>query len=333
MANSQIKISNNSLIKSIQALGGKDLLLKRLDWLSVIPVQLPFFDYELTVFLSNGSRIIGRGTDQSNEIAVLKAIVECVERICVRRSFENSNGWAGHLNLRSAESNAKLELIERDLYLCHFLTKRPFMKIGIDHIAVPRWLKETADFLFEKYNVEICIGRMFGSDTLNAVAIAIFGGLYFGVITSQSCSVSLAAAIEKAAIESLRNAVHEISGDSGSRPLSLGEFSKLKNMGPRNHYLLGLHSSSVPLVRGLYSESKISIDDAIPDCFRTIVFFDKTPSTSIPFHIVKAECELMQKMFFGLPSVEKININRLIDFTNNSNLRYSDVNTHPHTHN
>ncbi len=76
-------------------------------------------------------KIFGYGEDESKCFAKLKAINELLERECC---FENkkrfgklsSNGVASHENQRKSSEAAIRELLERDAFLRHWLTKTPF---------------------------------------------------------------------------------------------------------------------------------------------------------------------------------------------------------------
>lgn len=68
----------------------------------------------------------GGSLHPSREHAFLLAAIEAFERWCFARFLlPNSNGCALHFHKSAATLNARLELIERDAFFCHFLTRQP----------------------------------------------------------------------------------------------------------------------------------------------------------------------------------------------------------------
>ena len=83
--------------------------------------DLKVFDFEVSVQTPFGL-VTGRALAFSRTSALEKALSECFERaICLELSV-SSNGVAAHPDLNRAKIFAQNELIERDLFLCHFYT-------------------------------------------------------------------------------------------------------------------------------------------------------------------------------------------------------------------
>ncbi len=60
----------------------------------------------------------GRGLAESSETALVKAIVEAIERTVIdKHKLKNSNGIAAHFDSAQATESALCELIERDVFL------------------------------------------------------------------------------------------------------------------------------------------------------------------------------------------------------------------------
>jgi len=74
----------------------------------------------------------GRGHATTKDVAVQKALAEAIERAMCLQHLDTTNGVAAHYDLELAKKNARNELLERDLFLSHFLTKTPF-------ILTPEW--------------------------------------------------------------------------------------------------------------------------------------------------------------------------------------------------
>jgi ribosomal protein S12 methylthiotransferase accessory factor YcaO len=131
--------------------------------LGVIDDALPgYHDYAVNLTVGR-VRYDGRGQARTAALALSKATGEAVERWLVDRcrrrgELETSSGLAVHTTARRARDNARRELIERDLFLCHLLTGTPFN-------PVPRRELETnaAIVHFERQCASIGIELRYGA--------------------------------------------------------------------------------------------------------------------------------------------------------------------------
>jgi len=90
---------------------------------------LGIIDIEVELLIAN-EKYWGRGTSFDKNMALIKACSEAIERFFLHKNkFATSNGMATHINENLAREAATLELIERDLFLCRYLTQTPFCEI------------------------------------------------------------------------------------------------------------------------------------------------------------------------------------------------------------
>jgi hypothetical protein len=105
------------------------------------------------VVRGNGSipGAVGRGVDPDPELAIIKSVIEAIERcIYLEKAQPGStgNGWAVHLKESLAKLKALSELLERDAFFCHFITEQPFEEMAdhgydINSIALRMFKMET----------------------------------------------------------------------------------------------------------------------------------------------------------------------------------------------
>lgn len=323
-----------NIFKLFESVGADIVSMNELSWPSDF-FDTKIFDYHITVSVQKDSILRGRGTDFSREAAVGKAVSECIERIvCSRYTDGNTSGWAAHFSEDLARKNALLELIERDLYLCHFLTSTPFGPIEASRHRVPNILSSAMDKLEQK-GYYCKIGLM-GHPLMVwpvAVSFSIFGGQDFGVISGQSCADSFEEAAYKAVFEVIRNAAFQLLNREAPKSLSLAEFLKESAYSPASHYRWGLSSEAANVVRALYRQQSTwpNVNPGL-SLFRDTSFKLVSQGIFENFFVVMAENFQLQTMFFGPSSRQKINIERLRSFAGNQDLDFEDLIALPHTH-
>lgn len=85
-----------------------------------------YYDFEVSIE-AGGRAFIGRGTDEGEELAFLKAGAEAIERAYCAGHEIHSVGVAVHTSDQLAIESARSELIERDAFFCHFYSNTPFV--------------------------------------------------------------------------------------------------------------------------------------------------------------------------------------------------------------
>jgi hypothetical protein len=105
--------------------------------------------------LPSGRECAGLGVDKNPKLALLKAVSEYFERKAVLTfghnfKFKSTNGVASHKYSLLAKHAAYFELAERDAFLAHWYSRRPFKKIEVPS-------KNQSDFqkLIEGKNVKL----------------------------------------------------------------------------------------------------------------------------------------------------------------------------------
>lgn len=68
----------------------------------------------------------GCAVDRSEDAALIKAVVESIERYVKHtHNLPNTSGLAGHITSEQAQENGLCELIERDAFFCHYISGTP----------------------------------------------------------------------------------------------------------------------------------------------------------------------------------------------------------------
>ena len=96
---------------------------------------LPGF-HDFGVSITIGGRIFhGRGMASHSQLAFEKAGAEAIERAFCYENGISSSGVAAHPQIKLAQIKAQDELIERDRFFCHYLTKTPFQKMSMENFS------------------------------------------------------------------------------------------------------------------------------------------------------------------------------------------------------
>jgi YcaO cyclodehydratase, ATP-ad Mg2+-binding len=280
-----------------------------------------------------GRDFIGQGFDVDQDIAVIKATVEAIERsVKDVHGLRNSSGLAGHGTSEQASINASNELVERDAFFCHYLTKIPFSAFdptlllangALDWPHISRLAREA--------RIELVIARMTVPEGLNGIVCAAFGHHAqrpFGTILGLGCSNNVVDAIQKATWECLANITAHIEG-ALEKPISVEEFLRLDKPGVLEHMRLGLSSESAIVMRSL-----LGTGDPHEVTVNSLSIEIKTlPPPKIlescPLILMLAESVDAQTAFFGHLHPNVLNIDRLQKFANKP-LMIHDIQSHPH---
>ena len=297
-----------------------------------------FHDLRVEIKL-DGNTYRGRGMDQDSDLALTKGGAEAIERAVISqvqaKSTETGHdgGFALHSEEAKAKKNALYELMERDQFLCHFLTKTPFIDlkpsewkgVRFEHIQkklAKEWveivLKRT---LFSKPKTVICFARRVAPTPLG------FRGA-IGLGTSDSLHESVA----KAVIECLTNVVYHLKHPSDSEDFKT--FKAKRSYGPAEHGRLYLGNSPECDLSWIFCKSTDKPKKIEWEGWEDKVTFKKlnVPFDILrdaPIHIFKASSKEAQNMFFGPTKKELLNWKRLEQFKGKK-LSEQDINWAPH---
>ena len=281
----------------------------------------------------------GRGMDKNADLAFTKAGAEAIERAILSHfqakiiNVGAGGGTALHAEELEAKKNALYELLERDQFLCHFLTKAPFIElkptewgeISFEPIQeklakkdIEITLKKT---LFSKPKTVACFARRLSPTTLG------FRGV-IGLGTSDSLPESAL----KALIECLTNVVWCIENPSQSQDFK--SFSSKNSYGPEEHAQLYLSNSSECDLDWAFSKVTDEPKSIEEENWEDKVTFEKLDIPfdilrDAPIHIFKASSQETQNMFYGPTKKEHLTWNRLEKFKGKK-LSEKDINWAPH---
>lgn len=326
-----------------------------IDWINEFNVALgleyTLFDWtkELSIdahdiqcsFSKNGKTYSGRGTDLSKELAIIRSTAEMLERFFLDQlhDADSSNGVAVHTESKLAELSALFELLERDSFFCHFLTKTPFEEITLS-MGSQSALSERILSLLKSKDAEICIAKMRTDPRFSSVVCAIFGlesQVPFGMTLGTSVKLTVEEAIDAALIESARSAIAYLSNPHHLRDLKvekkLFHFSR-----PEDHLILGLNTDYARdfketffrknMLESVATDQGIEFDKISISSFKTELF-DSSIAMNPPLFLARASSSSLMNLFFGAFESSEGKIKRLSRFLGRP-ISESEINTTIH---
>lgn len=280
----------------------------------------------------NGVTGIGTGIDISEDLALVKAGSEAIERVFCIQNGKHSTGIAAHVETAQAKENAMLELMERDVFLSHYLTREPFIieneiqNSTIEYEQISKKLQSLGvDFDILKMKTEksyygyVC----FASPSSESTPFSSIIGLGF----SKDKNI----AIEKSIIECLLNTIFYLHNKNTVQSLSSFDFNSKLNHGPTEHRELFLGSSYQGEIKKLISTTtnKQVFDDSQFHFEFQRLLSDSEILLDSPFKVYQATSTNVQNIFYGPTNLSLLNINRLEQFKNEK-LNMEDLNMLPH---
>lgn len=291
----------------------------------------PFSDFACDLNLE-GQIFSGRGSSLDKDEAIIKAFVEAVERLHIKESgLQSSNGVASHLTIEMAKENALTELVERDSFLCHFLTSTAFFEIPTPDLpdTILTWIEK-----FRTHGVDVILKKMTSPSNFTCIIACAFGSLAvspFGLIVATSCNQNHERALVKSFMEVSRAISHRLETRS-PHPISISDFRKLTKISLADHYRLSLGLEYAQSFKEKYLTNE---EPAFGACFDvSSVTFSKVTDkqetlTGLPLVTFKASAEMAQEMFWGSATNEKLNFKRLTQFKRKP-FNLEDINILPH---
>lgn len=291
------------------------LTMNELKWPEISKIDI--FDFSSTIMI-DGKLYEGRGLSRSKEDAISKSVVEAIERFYCFDNDIQSNGVAAHPIREIAYENAKLELIERDNFLIHYLMKSKGKLSKIDES-----LANYTDFLsFHKVKIKFemrdcSLGDEFvyffwaSKDRRNFIGLG--------------CSHDPVAAQRKAIHEALTNLTAFLF--NGYFPsFGLHDFSTIKYPTSKDQLYLSRHASFnwfKPL------EENILTTALTPEVQYKELTTSHEIFKDIPLTVVQASSSDLQNLYFGKTEEYNINFKRLNNILN-KDIQFSDLNNLPH---
>lgn len=191
-------------------------------------------DFATTITFNN-REISGRGSKNTEDLAIRVSLIEALERIFVRHNkLPTTNGVAAHTDKIQAKKNAKFELIERDLFLSHFLTRTPFTPIqSLD--ALP---SNAVDFVCNASD-SISLYKMRQTNVGSGFVCTISGGNFWGGLFGLSFGTEDHSELIKSAfLEAFRQYLYLRTYNELGLSISLDVFSNLETWNFKKHSLL-----------------------------------------------------------------------------------------------
>lgn len=289
-----------------------NLVVTQLNWTESINLNAHSFSCEITI---NNITTKGFGKSRTQEVAIKKAIIEAIERYLTGEfKLNTSNGVAGHTVYNSAAKNAIYELIERDLLLCHFLTKTPFVRINEDiykgkYSELLDWSRRSK-IKFSLYYLGLtgCLGLIDGQMAEEA----------FGYFVTSTFSDSLDESIENTLLNLAGRGFYYIKHKKPVQNSSLEDFLNLQSPDFDQHGLLALNLEYANSISFLFeSEAGIIGSSLKENLVACASLLSSNPILkNIPASFVRAQSEYAQNLFLGFPNENFINLNRLSEFSN-----------------
>lgn len=297
-------------------------------WPSAVAVHasLPF----------RGMTATAHGYGETIEQATIVATAEVIERCTLfsyPRSAGSSNGFAVHTDPLKAQRSAIFELLERDAYLCHHLTRTPFSKISIfGKESLSGTCQDLSD-ICQRMGWNLIFARMRSLGAGHGIAIFVDGSEsehQFGIICSFSYDKDYNRAMEKAARETMSMlACHTI---IKSWPgMSLDAFKMIENPRPSDHGTFARHNDKHDWMRTMFTDHSTDEPKKMPDPTIKVEKL-KIPDELLnpPLFAYRASSTDVQNLFFGLPTPNVLNFARLQSFASRK-LTFEDLETEtPH---
>lgn len=315
-----------------------DLEVHELTWIQEILPNWSDIVCSLTV---DGRKIYGWGAAQSSDTALVKAFAEALERHALYGlDVKTSNGMAAHLVRANARQGAIAEVIERDQFLCHFLTQTPFSPISETKHALWSWSKRLKDWS-TRYQLQVGLFHL----GKTGVVCAIDGRhtqTPFGYIIGAANKDELESSALSAFIEAARRAARNIEQPELMHPLAVTDFLSLERPDFHDHGRLALDLSYAEQISVLFSHPKYDgspcdgenkeIDQhlvSVQDVSSPMSTQENNILHDCPFVFAHASSLVTQSIYLGRNAEEAINLKRLSHFLGRP-VQFIELNPLPH---
>jgi len=252
-----------------------------------------FYDYQASINL-NGNIYLGRGVDKVSDLALIKSVAESLER-SLTPSGQTSSGIAVHTNENEAARNAINELVEHELFLSYFnskknipILKRPDRIYGTGESLIQRNYQKT-DFF--------CMG--FFKERYFVVAKYDFGdGFILGLGSHDDCAL----ACEKAFFELVRKLSFYLKNPPV--PLTLEDFKNTQHHTFEHHRLLSISKDYASRVSFLFEDKPDSkfIEFFYSINVETLQWDSILRELNVPLYAKRAISNNINKLYVGMPT-------------------------------
>lgn len=283
-----------------------------------------------------GNAVVGFGSAATRELAMVKATHELAERYVCRKVCANdptthsSNGFAAHIDRYEAAKTARQELIERDLLLSLWLSKRPpfwlttFSDLPKSHQV---WLSGVVEQFYQKdLSVQFGILGKVGAD-IGVIAVlrpVKEQSERFGFVIACSVKDSLYHAIESCVIDLCRIATMiDTRSSAGGQSVFKCDFTEEHLIQPKDHIEYYLNPSRVNNAEWFFENSAPILELPAPQV--NFTFYPFQLEGGWPVYVVRATASDIQQYFAGKTVDVHLNHTRLRSVFNSSS-----INLDPH---
>lgn len=311
-------------------------LLKNITRLKIKIEQLTWIDRvvpgytDVHVYLEHkGISWSGWGFGDSEDLALTKALAEAIERIVMQESdLATTNGLAAHSTLEKAKEAARGELIERDLFLCHYHTKTPLRQAPKETESAK--VLKTARAWFSEQGITLHVRGLDGGGVV-VIADGRQAAKPFGLTFGAGCKGSSEASLTSALLECTRICYRLMMKDTAIKSHSLDEFKKRERVGFENHGGLARDLDFANTIAWLFEKDGESVKELEndPSIIVKEVPFREKDFENCGLKFAHAASPMRQNLYLGWPTPEKMNLPRLSQFAGR-NLEFKDLLELPH---
>jgi len=330
MENSKRKLEN-WLFENAQKL---DLKVVNYTWPRFF--NLNYFDISVSM-VYNKKKFIGRGTAPNERDALLKASVECIERIFCSFNKTSSNGVAAHYSKNTAKKNAMNELLERDSFFCSYLTMAKRNLISTDIFLKLREILES------KYKISIQyfdISAYQNPKTILAVAVGNEFVQPFGLCIGLGTNADLDQAIQSASFEIIRNITALIFDKKTKNifqtktPLAPIKYKVSTPVTPEGHMKYINDISNLHLFLNWLQDTSPQLHSPFIRASMPKIQYGQLLAPKLfnkcPLYIYKAKAmNLFQEAYWGKTTIRKINLKRIQEYAG-CDVKFDDLNLNIH---
>ncbi|MBC7420081.1 MAG: YcaO-like family protein [Bdellovibrio sp.] len=267
-----------------------------------------WFDFSAEILL-NGQKYEGRGIDDSSEIAITKAIYEAIERTLLEENdIDNSNGVAISNSIEFSKESAKNELIERHLFLRHWINL-----IGYNYLSN----EDTKFFekIFYTYFPSTINVNFFETESIQSqkcvlcIATGEKHSQQFGAVIGLSAKPNQTYAIKHSFFEMLSTTSHDFNLNTFSENITLDQFKNIKDITFNDHGKLAKNFPYYKNFSFLFNKNNNTNSFACSEQLNNIEFNYKILKIPFPFDLGAVRCTSPQllKLYTGFAERKFIN--------------------------
>ena len=275
------------------------------------------YSFKVRITIGN-DQARGSGVASDKVDALTTAVAEALERYLFKISqFKSTNGLAVYPSEAECIRRASFELVERDLFFCHYLTKTPFIRSEFtESFATDQWQQFVATCKEHGVKVEL---RELQKNNIGYGMICLAQGantfpVRFGATIGLGFGENKYDAAFKAVKECAAQVAFNIDGDISTDGVSIESFSKQTHWNVEDQRKWTFNPDSVKGIAPLFMKDGVEHE---VKCFSVETKQVHWPIeySDIPLKAYRAYSSEMQGLFFGPVREEILNIRRLSKFT------------------